>query len=313
MSITQVAIFGASGNFGRPTTQALLAASFNVTIFTRPDSTTPHPPSIPQIRTPYTVDELTPLLAPFDAVILLLGPAALPSISAITTAAHAAAVSRLIINDFGWGPHPRTLPSFSTIHAARKQNWDLAASLAADTTSSSSSSPSFSWTGISTGNPIDWALARFPLMGFDVVNRSALLYDSATQEFTGTTLEGIANAVVGVLRRPDETKNRFVSVLSLRTSQGAVFRAFEEKVPGWTVRRDQAKRLREEGEGKCERGEKGWVLDLAVAQLFEEGEGRCCVAEDWEVSDSELVGVRKETVGEVVDKVLKEVGAKSSE
>ncbi|KAG8628400.1 hypothetical protein KVT40_004273 [Elsinoe batatas] len=126
----------------------------------------------------------------------------------------------------------------------------------------------FSWTGISTGNPIDWALGKSPTLGFDVGARKALIYDEGEEEWTGTTLEGIAAAMVGVLRSEEETRNRFLRVMS-RVGGGE----------GTT------RELLERGREKLANGDRGWVLDLVVAQLLDEGQGRCRVAESWEESD----------------------------
>ncbi|KAF4556590.1 Hypothetical protein D9617_1g084680 [Elsinoe fawcettii] len=299
MPITTVAILGASGNFGRPTTTALLAASFTVTIITRPDSTTSHPPNIPIIRVPYTLPSLTTAFQGFDAVISLTGPAAVALQSTFIRAAHAAQVKRFIINDFGWGPTTKGLDEFASIQAQRKEGWDLAAQLAEE-------DEGFTWTGISTGNPIDWALGKFPTLGFDIDARKALIYDQGEEEWTGTTLQGIADAVVGVLRREEETRNRFVRVMSVKTSQGEVLGAFEEAMGGkWEVARGTTRELMERGREKLANGDRGWVLDLVVTQLLDEGEGRCRVAESWEESDSELLGVKKESIQGIVRKVLK--------
>lgn len=143
-------------------------------------------------------------------------------------------------------------------------------------------------------------------MGFDVAQRSAVIYDAGTEKFTGTTLEGIGQAVVGVLQHPEETANRFVKVRSVKTCQNELLEAFQGATGSqWDVRRASTKELLESGRRKFREGAGGWVLDLVVAQLFDEGEARCVVAESREESDAELLGVVEETPGELVEKVLK--------
>lgn len=142
-------------------------------------------------------------------------------------------------------------------------------------------------------------------MGFDVSKHLALIYDAGTEQFTGTTLEGIGRSVVGIFQHLDETKNRFVKVMSLRTCQNELLEAFEAATESrWDVQRSTTKALREAGERKFETKTGGWTLDLAVTQLFEEGEGRSLVAPSWAESDSGLLGVREETPGDIVAKVL---------
>lgn len=215
-------------------------------------------------------------------------------------AAHAARVRRFILSDFGWGPTAKGLPEFGAVQVQRREGWDLAARLAAE-----DGEGAFSWTGISSGNPVDWALGRFPTMGFDVGSRRAVVYDDGVEAFSGTTLEGIGRAVVGVLRREEETRNRFVRVMSLRTCQRELLAAFEEVTGGkWEVERSSTRGLLERGREKMREGKGGWTLDLAVAQLFDEGQGRCLVAPSWEESDSVLVGVKKESAVDIVKTVM---------
>ena len=142
-------------------------------------------------------------------------------------------------------------------------------------------------------------------MGFDGSKRTAIIYDSGSEYFTGTTLEGIGQSVVGVLLHPEETRNRFIQVMSIKTSQKELLEAFEA-VSGtkWAVRRDTTQALLDRGQEKHRSGTGGWILDLVVAQLFQDGHGRSQVAASWELSDADLVGVSKESTRDVAAKVL---------
>lgn len=149
-------------------------------------------------------------------------------------------------------------------------------------------------------------------MGFDPSTRTATIYDAGTQEFTGTTLEGIGRAVAGVLQRPEETANRHVRVRSVQTCQRQLLDGFRsattttaEEGKEWEVRGDSVAAVLERGRAKLRDGRRpGWTLDIAVAQLYEEGEPPRCVVVSREESDNELLGVREETVDEIVAKVL---------
>lgn len=297
-SIKKVAILGASGNFGTPITSALQKQGFEVTVITRTQSSSTFPDGLPVIRTEYTAEHLKTALAGQDAAVCVLGPAAISAQVAITEAAEAAGVKRFIVDEFGWGPDFRNFPEFKEIGAQRHVAWDRAKELA-------DANPAFSWTGITIGNPIDWAMKRFPLMGFNAAESIAIIYDSGTEEFTGTTLEGIGQAVVGVLQHPDETANRFVKVRSIQTCQNELLDAFQQETgKQWAVQHSSVSSLIESGKRKHQGGLGGWVLELVVAQMFEEGQARCIVASRAE-SDLDLLGVREETASEVVRKVLK--------
>ncbi|CAN8106316.1 unnamed protein product [Discula destructiva] len=298
MTIRKVAVFGASGNFGLPITTALLAASFQVTTITRTNSTATFPPGIPVLRTDYTTEALTAALRGQDAAVCVVGPAGISLQTAMIDAAEAAGVQRFIVDDFGWGPDMRGLPEFDDVHALRRAQWDYART---------KEGGPLTWTGISVGNPIDWALRKFPAMGFDIATTTATIFDSGEERFTGTTLAGIGQSVVGLLQQhvAAETANRFVTVLSLETCQNELLRAFEAATgTAWTVRRSTTKALMASGREKHAAGDKDWVLDLVVAQLYDEGEGRCVVAPTRGASDAELLGVVAEDVEGVVMKAL---------
>ncbi|KAI9776757.1 MAG: hypothetical protein M1839_009401 [Geoglossum umbratile] len=298
-TIKKVAIFGASGNFGTPITAALASAGFDLTIITRVQSASTFPPGIPVVRTPYTVDELTKVLAGQDAVVCVVGPAGITHQVAMVNAAEAAGVKRFVLDDFGWGPDIRGLSEFDSIHAQRRAGWNRAKVLA-------DSNPQFTYTGVTIGNPIDWALNRFPLMGFNIAQRSAIIYDTGTEQFTGTTLEGIGQAVLSVLQQPDKTVNRFMKVRSIQTCQNELLEAFQSATgTQWDIQRSTTEVLMASGRSKNQRGVSGWVLELVVAQLYDKGEGRCSVAPSREASDADLLGVVEETPQGVVAKIMK--------
>lgn len=142
-------------------------------------------------------------------------------------------------------------------------------------------------------------------MGFDITNSSVVIYDKGEENFTGTTLEGIGQSVVGVLQYPEETANRFVKVLSIKTCQKDLLRAFE-KVTGktWKVEQSTTDAVLERGRKGRNEGHKGWVLDLVVAQLYDDGEARCVVAPTREQSDDELLGVVLEDIEQIVSKAV---------
>lgn len=142
-------------------------------------------------------------------------------------------------------------------------------------------------------------------MGFDIANSSAIIYDKGEETFTGTTLEGIGQSVVGVLQEPEVTANRFVKVLSIKTCQKEMLKAFE-KVTGkpWKVQQSTTAALMNCGRAKHSEGNKGWVLDLVVAQLYDKGEARCVVAPTKGESDAELLGVAVEDIEQIVSKAV---------
>ncbi|KAI4725761.1 NAD(P)-binding protein [Aureobasidium sp. EXF-10728] len=298
-TIKNVAILGASGNFGTPITTSLLAATFNLTIITRSTSTTTHPPNIPIIRIPYNLKTLTQAFSIQDAVICVVGPGGIPLQKMFVDAAVAAKVHRFVIDDFGWGLTTKGLTEFEEIHKQRREGWDYAAEKAREYSW-------FTWTGLSTGNPIDWAMKKFPMMGYDVQAQKAIIYDEGTQRFTGTTLEGIGQAVVGTLQNPSATVNRFLAVQSINTCQNELLEAFEKVTEKkWEVSRQTSEDLIASGKEDFAAGNGIWRLKLAVATLYDVGQGRGMVAPSRKESDAGLLGVRAESAEEIVAKLLR--------
>jgi hypothetical protein len=144
-------------------------------------------------------------------------------------------------------------------------------------------------------------------MGFDIVRRSAVIYDKGSEPFTGVTLAGIGQAVVGILQNPDETANRHLCVRSLQTTQNDLLAAFEAATgEAWSVERSTSAELVARGRAKRENGEGGWVLDLVVGQLYEDGAGNSVVIEK-EQSDNYLLGVAEENLMDVVTTIVADV------
>jgi hypothetical protein len=120
-----------------------------VTVITRKESSSTFPAGLSVVRTDYSLSNLTDALAGQDAAVAVVGPAGIHLQSIMVDAAEAAGVKRFIIDDFGWGPNPHSFPEFANIHDRRRKGWDHAEERA-------KANPAFTWTGITTGNPIDW-------------------------------------------------------------------------------------------------------------------------------------------------------------
>lgn len=126
-----------------------MSAGFKVTVISRVHSMATFPSGIPVIKTEYTLDKLTEAMVGQDAAVCVVGPAGIVHQVNLIDAAEAAGVRRFIIDDFGWGPYIRGLPEFKNVHAQRRLGWDHAKVRA-------EANPAFTYTGITSGNPIDW-------------------------------------------------------------------------------------------------------------------------------------------------------------
>ncbi|KAF2669756.1 NAD(P)-binding protein [Microthyrium microscopicum] len=245
-SIRKVAIIGAGGNFGIPITKALRTAGFDLTIISRLESQTKLPDDIPVIRTTYDLQGLTAALRNQDAVVNVVGPAGLPLQKTMIDAAEAAGVQRFVLDDFGRAPSQTGLPDLEPMGASRREILEYARQKA-------SSNLAFTWSAVAIGIP---ALKKFPTMGFDIVNRSAIIYDKGTEPFTGVTLAGIGQSVVGILQQPDQTANKHLCVQSLQTCQNEILEAFETvSRQTWKVKNSTSAELIARGRARKEAGE----------------------------------------------------------
>lgn len=113
------------------------------------DSTSAFPPGLRVAKVPYALADLTNALTGHDAAVCVVGPAGIPLQSLMIDAAEAAGVKRFIVDDFGWGRDSKSFPEFGEIQKGRVKGWDHARERA-------ERNKAFSWSGISTGNPIDW-------------------------------------------------------------------------------------------------------------------------------------------------------------
>ena len=83
------------------------------------------------------------------------------------------------------------------------------------------------WTSLVCGHFFDYGLGS-GLLGFDVRARKVRLFDGGEGYWSASTLGLVAEAVVGILRREEETRNRLLYVQSVRTSQVEVLGVLEE-------------------------------------------------------------------------------------
>ncbi|KAL5333706.1 hypothetical protein BJX70DRAFT_48201 [Aspergillus crustosus] len=209
--IKNVVLAGASGSLGTVVLDALIAADkFNVTVLTRQDSDATFPPTVQVVKVDYnSVEQLTAALQGKDAVIATVTTAATDIQVALIQAAVAAGVHRYIPAEFSsnmGNPKSAALPVYQPLLKILEQLQEAAAA-----------NPEFSYTSIRNGMFLDWGLARG--MPLNLRSESPPFFDGGNRPFSTTTLATIANAVVAVLGRLDETRNRPVYVHDVVTTQ----------------------------------------------------------------------------------------------
>ena len=213
-------------------------------------------------------------------------------------AAEKAGVKRFILNDYGNSIVTQTgLPELERFRTTKREDLEHAKQLSA-------TNPSFTWSALATGNFIDYSLRKYPAFGFNIPQRKARLIDGGEEHFGAVTLEDIGIGVRGMLRRPEETANKYLHIRSTETTQKEILKALEE-ITGkeWEVEYADSKELYKKGQEMLEKGDRQWMLNLLVFQLFQKGGGRSVVISK-EDSNNELLGVKEKKVNEIVKEVL---------
>jgi hypothetical protein len=210
MSYKNIIIIGAGGNLGPPVLKAFLSSSFNTSVLSREGSNSTFPSGVNVIHANYDDPEsLEKALQGQDAVVSLVGGAALGDQEKLIDASIAAGVKRFFPSEFGSDtPNPRTrevVPLFSAKTGA-------VAYL-------KSKESAISWTSVITGPFFDWGL-KVGFLGFNLQDKTfnvVVLY--------------IGKALVAALVKADQTKNQYVYVSEFQISQNELLK-LAEKVTG---------------------------------------------------------------------------------
>ncbi|KAL4948561.1 hypothetical protein BDW69DRAFT_189152 [Aspergillus filifer] len=298
MAIRNVVLAGISGNLGPAILSAVSSSSlFTVTVFTRAGSSTNFPDNVKSTEVNYdSIDDLTSKLSGQDAVVSTISHTAGAAQTNLIRAAAAAGVSRFVPSEFGSdldNPINRPAPAYAPKIAAQ----ELLKSLAEE--------GKISYTFVYNGAFLDWGLK----VGFPVspARKTAALHDGGERKYSTTTLPGVGQAVVGVLKNPEETKNRVVRVAEANTTLKDLLALSQEVVgaDGWDVSTPsvdeqiaQAGELLKQGVHSREA-----IMPFIFRAIWGEGAGGY-----FESNDNELLGVKtldeeglKKIIQEVVD------------
>lgn len=250
MSSIRVAIAGATGSAGIPIVHALLAAKHKVTALSRTGSSAssklPNHANLSIVEVDYnSIPSLTSALKGHTVVIASL-PVETPigSQNSIIDACIEAGVTRFFPAEFGTdtnNPRCMELPVF----ANKMQTLEyLRAKVATN--------PAFSYTALCPGAFLDWGLE----VGFlvDPRTHSATIYDGGDRPFSTTTLATIGKAVVSVISRLDETKNRHVYIQDMSLTQNKLIAAAKNlDGKNWDLRHTSSAAAKADGYAELEK------------------------------------------------------------
>ncbi|ATZ52869.1 hypothetical protein BCIN_08g04910 [Botrytis cinerea B05.10] len=292
--IKNVAIAGSNGALGKPILEALLQSNkFNITILTRSSSTSTS--TYPSSATVLPVDfnstqSLTDALQSqkIDAIVSCVGTEGLLGQKLLIDAAVAAGVTRFIPSEFGSDladPPTKALPVFGHKVATSSHLEAVAAK-----------NPSFTYTYIRNGGFLDWGLEHNFIL--DVTSGKPSIYNGGDKLFSATTLATVAQAVVAVLSKFEETKNRAVYIQDVQTSQNSLLSIAKKVAPekNWEAIPVKTADVLKSSNEKLAKGE--ITMEVMVGYIFVAifGEEH---RSSWEKSDNELLGLKEKTDAEL--------------
>ncbi|KAI3318444.1 NAD(P)-binding protein [Xylariaceae sp. AK1471] len=281
-TLKKVAIAGSTGNLGPAILQQVVEAGFDVTVLTRQRASHSFPPSVKVAEVNYeSLESLTNALRGQDAVVSTIASAALAKQLLLVEAAAKAGVKRFLPSEFGSNTvHPKTsqLPSYGdkvAVQTALKKE---------------AQTGGMTYTLVLNGPFFDWGMR----VGFvaDVKGRNITLWDGGERVFSTTTLATIGRAVVGVLKHPEETKNRAVYVQDTALSSKQLLeigkRATGDDWKANTVSLDDHVNNGWEELHKPQPDPAKFVMNFITASIWGEGYGS-----RFEKLDNELLGIKE--------------------
>ena len=224
-----VLLVGGAGDLGKHILSALLAdSSFNVTVLSRINSKSVFPSNVKVIKVDYKDNNaIKKALTGQDIVISAVGGSDFNDNfdHTLIEAAIEAGVKWFIPSEFTadishpqFGSIPFKAPLVETIELLKKHQSRIA------------------HTFITAGAFLDWGLDN-GILGFDIPNHTATLYDEGKYSIAATTLPSIGKAVVAIIHHPELTLNKRIYIADTSfTGQEAL--ALFEKYTGkkWTVK-----------------------------------------------------------------------------
>ncbi|KAM0483756.1 hypothetical protein ACHAPX_002252 [Trichoderma viride] len=221
--LKNVALIGASGSVGAVLVKAFLNDKrFNVTVLRRGSSSATYPSEFKVVDVDYdSLDSLTAALAGQDAVVSAINPVTpVDTQKKFIDAAIAAGVKRFVPSEYGCDLNnelAQTLPVFAPKIAIQKYLKEKA-----------ESSP-LTYTFAYSGPFLDWGLEHQFLL--KTVDSKPKLFDGGNTVFSTTNLDTVAAAVLAILSKPEETKNREVRFQSAAISQNGLLALAKEVAP----------------------------------------------------------------------------------
>ncbi|RFU72503.1 hypothetical protein TARUN_9754 [Trichoderma arundinaceum] len=221
--IKKVAVLGGSGNLGPHIINALLESGFEVTAITRLESQATFADRVGVKRIDITSKEaVESALQGHDALVSTISAAAVGDQRTIIDAAVAAGVRRFIPSEFGVDTRRTDESSLGWMLADKVKLADYLSEVV-------EKNKQFTWTGLVVGAFFDWGIKTQFLLGINAKAKTGTIVDSGNKPYAATNVQFIGEAVATILKKPEETANKYLSVFSFIATQNEVLKIFEEE------------------------------------------------------------------------------------
>ncbi|KAF2993166.1 hypothetical protein E8E13_000396 [Curvularia kusanoi] len=222
-TIKNVALTAATGDVGSVIFRKLTASGlFNVRILSYSGSTSSFPPGTDVVKVDFSsVESLTAALNGQDAVISAAGNEGLPGQKLLIDAAIAAGVKRFLPSEYGGdlaNHNARTIPPLR-YKVETEEYLEIRSA-------ESALLGRFTYTYVYTSAFLDWGLDIGLIMNINDTVPQA--WGSGDLPFNGVVLDSVGDAVVGILKNPDQTANRPVYISNGVVTQNKLIQLVSE-------------------------------------------------------------------------------------
>ncbi|UKZ75616.1 hypothetical protein TrVFT333_003304 [Trichoderma virens FT-333] len=296
MAYTNIALVGASGSIGKIILEGLISAGgFNITVISRKDSSATFPSGVAVFKSDFSDSDLQSAFKGQDAVISALGATNFGKQKKLIDAAIDAGVKRFLPSEFSSSSQDtavlQLLPLFS-------QKSDIIEYL------KTKESAGFSWTGVATSLLFDWGLGN-GFLEYDLANKIATIWDDGDKSFTLTNEKDLGAAVASVLKKPEETSNKYLFVSSVETTQNEILAALEEATgTKWAVNRTTTKEQVDTALKKLGAGDFSGAFALVRATSFSNTPNLKSNYSRDEALSNNLLGLQPVSVADTVKRVI---------
>ncbi|CZS82143.1 unnamed protein product [Fusarium graminearum] len=298
-SYKNVAVVGASGSTGKIIIDGLTSTSaFNVTVLSRKESKATYPANVTVRTTDFSEDNLAVALKGQEVVISALGVEGFDQQQKLVDASVRAGVKRFLPSEFSSSSEDPAVLKLFPLFEVKKNLIDYLKTKEKD---------GLSWTGLATGLLFDWGLAN-GFLGYDIKNRTAKIWDDGNKKFTLTNEKQLAQAITSTLQHPEETRNRYLYVHSVVTTQNEILQSLEKTTGGkWNVEKTSTDAEIAEAQKRLGAGDFSGGFILVHATAYGNTDGLRADYSKEDNSGNDVLGLETASVDETVRKTVGDV------